>query len=73
MVYIYASIKIYSIVCIGQQVCFQSAMKQESDVSDMIGSLQVVGIYSKVLRKQQNYTYALYTDMQWSSFSLLGQ
>ena len=63
MVYIYASIKIYSIVCIGQQVCFQSAMKQESDVcSDMIGSLQVVGIYSKVLRKQQNYTYALCTN-----------
>ena len=33
-------------VLIDQQLCFHSAMKHENDVSDMVGCLQVVRIYS---------------------------
>ena len=33
-------------VLIGLQVCFHGAMKHENDVSNMIGCLQVVRIYS---------------------------
>ena len=46
-------------VLIGQQVCFHSAMKHENDVSDMIGCLQVVRIYS-FMKERKLYIHASY-------------
>ena len=41
-------------------VCFHDIMKDEKDLSDIIGCLQVVRIYSFNIWKKQNYTYMNY-------------
>ena len=52
-------------ILIGQQMCFQNAMKHENDVSNSFCCLQVVRIYSFI--KELKFTYAL----RVSTFSLL--
>ena len=44
---------------IGLQVCFHIAMKHENDLSNVVGSLQVLRIYS-FMKEIKVYTRALY-------------
>ena len=53
--------KNFDIKCIltSQRVCFQRAMKHENYVSNMIGCLQVVRIYS-FMKEIRLYSHALF-------------
>lgn len=44
---------------LGQQMCFLKVMKHKNDVSDVIGFLQLVKIYS-LLNETKLYNQALY-------------
>ena len=51
------------ILLIGQQVCFDSCMKHENDVSDLFGCLQVIRICS-FMREIKLYIVYLYVKSE---------